>query len=89
MHRPRANVLSTMGAEEKKRLNAVEIIALTAVAVTAASVLMYRRVSKERLDHDDVMQQERLEDESALQRPRHEREAAERTRAARLGLPKP
>ena len=76
-------------AEEKKRLNVVQIVALAAVAMIAASVVMYWRVSKKRLDHDEVMRHERLEHESALQPSQHEREAAVRTMAARLGLPKP
>ena len=78
-----------MEAEEKKLLNGAEILALVAVAVIAVSVVIYWRVSKKRLHNDKVMQRERLDDESAHQPSQHEREAAVRTMAARLGLPKP
>jgi len=72
----------------ERRLNAMEIVAVVAVTVTAVSLIAHWRVSRKR---NQVVQRERLESEDAptLAPPRQEREAAARTLAARLGLPKP
>lgn len=65
-------------------MESAEIIALVAVAVTGISVLTNYLLSKQRLVHDEAMQDKRLAHEKGLQESRleHERAEAVRTTAA-------